>query len=53
MNDLKGYLWYEWTHSTLPKYYKYFEEWFNNLTDNQILYFTAYCNGKKSPYILI
>ena len=50
MEQLKQYLWIEFSHSTVPKYYKYFEEWFSNLTENQILFYTAYMNGLKTPY---
>lgn len=50
MEQLKQYLWIEFSHSTIPKYYKYFEEWFSNLTDNQILFYTAYMNGLKTPH---
>lgn len=40
MNEqLKEYLWNEWKFNTQPKYYKYFEEWLNNLTDVQIIYY--------------
>lgn len=48
---LKEYLWNEWKYNTLPKYYHLFEEWFKNLTDNQILYYTAYAKGLKTPYL--
>jgi len=51
MEDIKKYLWYEFTHTTLPKYYKYFEEWFNNLTENQLAYYRAYASGAKSPWV--
>lgn len=50
MEDLKQYLWIEFSHSTVPKYYKYFEDWFNNLTENQILFYNAYMIGLKTPY---
>ncbi len=48
---LKDYLWNEFRYNVHPKYYKYFEEWFSNLTENQILYYTAYSQSKKSPYV--
>lgn len=38
-----------WSHCNMPKYYEYFEQWFDNLTSNQIDYFTAYMKGKKTP----
>lgn len=50
MKELKSYLWQQWSRCNIPKYYKYFEEWFAKLTDNQIEYFTAYMNGQKTPY---
>ena len=50
MEKLKEYLWIEFNHSTVSKYRKYFEEWFSNLTENQILFYTAYMSGLKTPY---
>ena len=50
-NELKEYLWNEFRYNVLKKYYKYFDEWYEKLTDNQILYFTAYMNGQKSPWV--
>ena len=46
---LKEYLWNEFRYNVHPKYYKYFEDWFSNLIDNQILYYTTYSKGLKSP----
>lgn len=46
--QLKSYLWQEFSKNNLPKYYKYFEQWVNNLTYNQIAYFTAYSAGHKT-----
>ena len=48
--EVKQYLWTEFKFNNLPKYYKYFDNWLENLTENQILYYTAYSKGKKSPY---
>ena len=48
--QLKEYLRVEFTHSTIPKYYKYFEEWFANLTEDQKRHYSAYYLGKKTPY---
>lgn len=48
MNELKLYLWGEWRVSNLPKYYKYFQEWFDNLTMEQVEQYLAYMNGKKT-----
>ena len=51
MNKLKEYLWVEWKYNVHSKFYKYFEEWFINLTETQILYYTAYMNGKTTFFI--
>lgn len=48
--EVKQYLWTEFKFNNLPKYYKYFDTWIKNLTENQILYYNAYSKGKKSPY---
>ena len=34
----------------LKKYYKYFEEWYENITENQKLYYISYMKGKKTPF---
>ena len=52
MLGLKNYLWNEWRENNSPKYYNYFEEWYLGLTCNQIDYFIAYMNCKKSPLTL-
>ena len=50
-NDkLKEYLWNEWRYNVHKRFLKYFDEWYENLTDNQILYFNAYMKGLKSPF---
>lgn len=46
--NVKKYLWEEFRRNSLPKYYKYFDEWIENLTDEQILFYTAYSEGKKT-----
>lgn len=46
--NVKKYLWEEFRRNSLPKYYKYFDEWIKNLTDEQILFYTAYSEGKKT-----
>jgi hypothetical protein len=48
MEKLKEYLWNEWRYNNAPKFLKYFEEWFENLTDLQILQYTAYMEGDKT-----
>lgn len=47
-NDVKQYLWHEFKLNNNPKYYKYFEEWFNNLTETQLLFYNAYSKGDKT-----
>ena len=47
---LKEYLYKEFHYNVHPKYYKYFEEWFNNLLSNQIIYYNAYSKGLKTPF---
>ena len=46
--NVKKYLWEEFRRNSLPKYYKYFDDWIENLTDEQILFYTAYSEGKKA-----
>ena len=48
MKALKSYLWQQWVACNHPKYYRYFEMWFANLTDYQIEYFLSYSAGKKT-----
>lgn len=39
MNEiLRKYIWEDFRRSNLPKYYKYFDMWVDNLTDNQIYF---------------
>ena len=47
---LKEYLWNEFKLNNIPKYYKYFDEWFNNLTYTQLLYYNCYSKNLKSPF---
>ena len=47
-NDVKQYLWNEFKLNNNPKYYRYFEEWFNNLTEAQLLFYKAYSKGDKT-----
>ena len=51
MGQLKEYLYKEFTWNTIKKYYKYFDDWFNNLTEDQIKYYMCYMKGQKSPYV--
>lgn len=50
-NDLlKEYLWNEFRYNVLKKYYKYFDEWYENITDTQKMYYVAYMKGLKTPF---
>jgi hypothetical protein len=42
MKDLKNYLELEWRKSNHTKYQIYFNEWFKNLTKDQIYWFEKY-----------
>lgn len=46
--NVKQYLWEEFSRNNIPKFYKYFDEWIENLTDEQISFYTAYSEGKKT-----
>lgn len=48
--NMKEYLWEQWKLCNHPKYYQYFDEWYNNITDTQKMYFKCWSEGKKSPY---
>ena len=48
-DKLKEYLWNEFKFNNSPKYYKYFEDWYKNLTDNQRIFYMAYMKGLKTP----
>ena len=48
MNNLHTYLEREWRFNNHAKYQHYFEEWFSNLTDSQIFYFTKDMNKSIS-----
>lgn len=39
MKNLKQWLKEQWKRDNHVKYQKYFEEWFQNITENQIQYF--------------
>ena len=47
---MKEYLWNEWRYNVHKRFLKYFDEWYGNLTDNQIFYLTAYMKGLKTPF---
>lgn len=48
--SLKEYLWNEFRYNVLKKYYKYFDEWYENITENQRLYYISYMKGEKTPF---
>lgn len=39
--NVKEYLWKEFRYNNVPKYYKYFDEWLENLTDDQIIFYSS------------
>ena len=47
---LKDYLKKEFDWSNHKKYRVRFEEWYSNLTENQLLYYEAYSRGAKTPW---
>ena len=50
MDKIKEYLQEQWKFCNHPKYYKYFEEWYANITGTQMMYFKCWSEGNKSPY---
>lgn len=48
--ELQEYLKAEWRYNCHPKYMKYFDQWLENLTDWQIICFTAWMHGCMSPW---
>ena len=49
--ELYEYLKHEWIFNCHKKYHYMFDMWFENITDNQILYFTYWMKGEKTPWI--
>ena len=49
-DELKEYLWNEFRYNVLKKYYGYFDEWYENITDTQRMYYISYMKGKKTPF---
>lgn len=39
---------FEWNNH--KKYRMYFDEWYSNLTENQLLYYESYSKGQKTPF---
>ncbi len=48
MSNMKEYLQNEWRQCNHARYQKYFEEWYRNLTQQQIEFFNAYSKGLKT-----
>ncbi len=46
--DLHEYLEHEWKWNNHVKYLKYFNEWERNLTQEQLRWYQAYMEGKKT-----
>lgn len=49
-DNLKAYVWQDFRKNNIPKYYKYFDEWYNNITDIQKYYWTLRMSGKYVNY---
>ena len=47
---MEEYLRNEWKMNVHPKYQRYFDEWYGNITETQRLYFDAYSKGLKTPF---
>jgi hypothetical protein len=45
---MKEYLWEQWKRCNNSKYYKYFEEWYKNMTDIQKSFAIAWSKGLKT-----
>lgn len=49
--ELYEYLKHEWIFKCHKKYHYLFDTWYENITENQILYFNAWMKGNKTPWI--
>lgn len=49
-SKLKEYLKKDFDWNNHKKYRKYFDEWYSNLTENQLLYYKSYAKGQKTPF---
>ena len=49
-SEVKEYLKNDFEWNNHKKYRKYFDEWYSNLTENQLLYFESYSKGQKTPF---
>jgi len=50
IKDIREYLSREWRYNVHKKYHKYFDEWFSNVTETQMLYFKCWMKGQLTPY---
>lgn len=49
--ELYEYLKNEWRHNCMwGKYGKYFDQWFDNLTDTQLFQYQVWLEGKMGPF---
>ena len=51
MDELYEYLKNEWRYNNHPKYMKYFDDWYNNLTERQRKCYTIWMKGKIGPFL--
>ena len=49
-NDLREYLWNEWRYNVHKRYWKHFDEWYDNLLESQKEFFKSWMEGYMSPY---
>lgn len=52
IKDIREYLSKEWRYNVHKKYHKYFDEWFSNVTETQMLYFKCWMKGQLTPYVI-
>lgn len=50
--ELREYLEREWRYNVHKKYHKYFDLWYDNLTDTQVLFYSAWMRGSLSPFAI-
>lgn len=51
-DELKIYLQREWKYNVHKRYQKYFDLWYENITNEQIIFFNAWMRGNLSPFVL-
>lgn len=50
--ELREYLEREFRYNVHKRYHKYFDLWYENLTDTQVMYYNAWMQGSLSPYAI-